>query len=388
VASSRQRPPPAGGWRSSYFWAAAKAIIAWRFDSRRAATSWACCRSRPTSPRSLSQFAPLAFRQPLGAASSDWPLVLGRDARRLLHLLPQCLVLRLVVHPQPAAAPGTAPLRPRRPSCCRGQEHSAGIHSVSRADCRHFIQLSSLTGQAPSAHAASLLFLALTGALLYVLLLRELNNMDGTTASQVSCHKASATPCSACWEMRTRRCTPQFRAKILSCGRRRLSGFGPHTVSNDAALRRHAQQIVLHFDRQAADDHFLAFCLRHGEEFDLEQSTWLFRPNALPPHQLEAYQALLDGYANELRGRLVSTSEPRQSSDDNEPLPVRRNRLCRQRGQLLRSDNSYLNRVIDNRTGNPINLSLLYILVARRLRLPITGIGLPATLYLPLSVHR
>src|SRR5207248_2561870 len=40
-------------------------------------------------------------------------------------------------------------------------------------------------------------------------------------------------------------------------------------------------------------------------------------------------------------------------------------------------DNSYLNRVIDRRTGNPINLCLLYLLLARRLRLPIAGIGLP-----------
>ncbi len=40
-------------------------------------------------------------------------------------------------------------------------------------------------------------------------------------------------------------------------------------------------------------------------------------------------------------------------------------------------ENSYLNRVIDHRRGNPINLCLVYILLARRLRLPISGIGLP-----------
>jgi regulator of sirC expression with transglutaminase-like and TPR domain len=40
-------------------------------------------------------------------------------------------------------------------------------------------------------------------------------------------------------------------------------------------------------------------------------------------------------------------------------------------------ENSYLNRVIDRRTGNPINLCIVYLLVARRLRLPVAGIGLP-----------
>jgi regulator of sirC expression with transglutaminase-like and TPR domain len=40
-------------------------------------------------------------------------------------------------------------------------------------------------------------------------------------------------------------------------------------------------------------------------------------------------------------------------------------------------ENSYLNRVLDRRTGNPINLCLVYLLIARRLGLPVTGIGLP-----------
>ena len=47
-------------------------------------------------------------------------------------------------------------------------------------------------------------------------------------------------------------------------------------------------------------------------------------------------------------------------------------------------ENNYLNRVLDKRTGNPINLCLLYLMLARRLQLPITGIGLPGR-HLPVS---
>lgn len=39
--------------------------------------------------------------------------------------------------------------------------------------------------------------------------------------------------------------------------------------------------------------------------------------------------------------------------------------------------NSYLNQVIDTRSGNPISLCVVYLLVARRLRLPIYGVGAP-----------
>ena len=40
--------------------------------------------------------------------------------------------------------------------------------------------------------------------------------------------------------------------------------------------------------------------------------------------------------------------------------------------------NSYLNDVIDRRIGIPITLSLLYLLLAERLKLPLVGVGLPA----------
>ena len=167
------------------------------------------------------------------------------------------------------------------------------------------------------------------------------------------------------------------REKILSCGPPAAEWLRPHTMSNDPALRRRARQLVLHFDRQAADDHFLAFCLRHGEEFDLEQGAWMFAQTQYPLINVEAYQAVLDGYANELRGRFGSTAKPQDI------LTIINQYLFGELGfagngeNYYDPENSYLNCVIDQRTGNPINLCLLYILLARRLRLPVAGIGLP-----------
>ena len=40
-------------------------------------------------------------------------------------------------------------------------------------------------------------------------------------------------------------------------------------------------------------------------------------------------------------------------------------------------DNSLLHRVLDRRVGIPISLSVLYILVSRRLNLPVVGVGMP-----------
>jgi regulator of sirC expression with transglutaminase-like and TPR domain len=167
------------------------------------------------------------------------------------------------------------------------------------------------------------------------------------------------------------------RDKLLSCGPPAAEWLRPHTISDDPALRRHARQIVLHFDRQAADDHFLAFCLRHGEEFDLEQGAWLFAQTQYPLINVEAYQAVLDGYANELRGRFDGRGEPQQILTAINQYLFGELGFMGNEANYYDPENSYLNRVLDQRTGNPINLCLLYILLARRLRLPVAGIGLP-----------
>lgn len=41
------------------------------------------------------------------------------------------------------------------------------------------------------------------------------------------------------------------------------------------------------------------------------------------------------------------------------------------------ADNSYLSRVIDTRRGIPVTLTVLFMLLARRLRLPVYGVGTP-----------
>lgn len=44
---------------------------------------------------------------------------------------------------------------------------------------------------------------------------------------------------------------------------------------------------------------------------------------------------------------------------------------------FLHHDNSFINKVLDNKKGNPISLSIIYILVAQRLNVPVYGINLP-----------
>ena len=167
------------------------------------------------------------------------------------------------------------------------------------------------------------------------------------------------------------------REQILSEGDAACEWLRPYVLSNDPLLRRRVQEIIRHMDRQAGDNRFLSFCLNHGEEFDLESAAWLMAQTQFPEINVEAYQALLDGYANTLRER---TDRQGRASVTLEKI---NNYIFDELGfkgneqNYYEPDNSYMNRVLDRRTGNPITLCLFYILLARRLHLPVTGIGLP-----------
>lgn len=167
------------------------------------------------------------------------------------------------------------------------------------------------------------------------------------------------------------------RGQILAEGSTASEWLKPHTLSNDPLLRRRVQEILRHVERQAADNRFLSFCLNHGEEFDLELAAWLLAQTYFPEINVEAYQALLDGYANALRERTDRHGRA------NAVLGKISDYLFSELGfkgneqNYYEPDNSYLNRVLDRRTGNPITLCLFYMLLARRLQLPIVGIGLP-----------
>jgi regulator of sirC expression with transglutaminase-like and TPR domain len=168
-----------------------------------------------------------------------------------------------------------------------------------------------------------------------------------------------------------------IRHQLLSYGRDAAHWLRPHLLSADPVLRRRALEIVSYFARQNNDEAFLAFCLTNGEELDLEQGTGLLARTQYPDVNLHAYQALYDHWAHELRERVDPSSGAEQI------LRTINHYLFEELGfhgnDRFGDDprNCYLNHVVDQRSGNPISLSVVYLFVGRRLHLPLTGIGLP-----------
>jgi regulator of sirC expression with transglutaminase-like and TPR domain len=168
------------------------------------------------------------------------------------------------------------------------------------------------------------------------------------------------------------------RDRILSYGQLSAVWVNPHVLSSDPVLRRRAQEIIDHLSRQSADNRFLAFCLgQHGEEFDVEQGTWLLAQSRYPDINVAAYQALIDSFAGDLRERIDFGSNPEQILASINHFLFSDLGFHGNEQNYYEPDNSYLNRVMDRRTGNPISLCMVYLFLCRRLRLPVTGIGMP-----------
>ena len=114
-----------------------------------------------------------------------------------------------------------------------------------------------------------------------------------------------------------------------------------------------------------------------GDELDLEQGVFLLARYAYPSLDVAPYIRQLDAIAAELRDRMGN-----RVSGEETVKTVGRYLFAElgYRGNTkdyYEPDNSFLNRVIERRTGIPISLSVLYLLVGQRLHLPLFGVGMP-----------
>jgi regulator of sirC expression with transglutaminase-like and TPR domain len=125
-----------------------------------------------------------------------------------------------------------------------------------------------------------------------------------------------------------------------------------------------------------------------GENFNLAEAALLVASDPYPDLDSRRYLATLDEYAETIRARLPADAFPEQK------ILAMNYYLFRELGYNGNIDNyydrrnSYLNEVIDRRTGIPLTLSILYMEVGRRLGLNILGISFPGHFLVKLKVKR
>lgn len=116
---------------------------------------------------------------------------------------------------------------------------------------------------------------------------------------------------------------------------------------------------------------------RGEDKIDLGRAALTLAAVDYPDLDIDIYLARIDRLAAEAQARLGS------EADVHHTIAVLNDVLFRQHGFHGNRDNyfdprnSFLNEVLDRRTGIPISLSVLYMEVAQKIALPLQGVGFP-----------
>lgn len=114
----------------------------------------------------------------------------------------------------------------------------------------------------------------------------------------------------------------------------------------------------------------------HGA-FRLAEGALLIAQEEYPRLDVAAYLQRLDAMASVVSGRLGLEIEPQQIVAQINAYLFDEQGFRGNQTQYYDARNSFLNDVLERKTGIPITLSVVYIEIARQVGLPIVGVGLP-----------
>jgi regulator of sirC expression with transglutaminase-like and TPR domain len=110
---------------------------------------------------------------------------------------------------------------------------------------------------------------------------------------------------------------------------------------------------------------------------DLAHASLLVACEEYPDLDVDRYVSRLDTLAGELRARVSTAAEPAILASALSRLLVEEEGFRGNTRDYYDPRNSFLNDVLDRKTGIPITLAMVYMEVARRAGVAIDGVGLP-----------
>lgn len=113
------------------------------------------------------------------------------------------------------------------------------------------------------------------------------------------------------------------------------------------------------------------------KSYDLEQGMFLVSRLKNPGLEEKKYSAQLDNYAARVKAKLDAVSKRYNIISALNEVLYKEEHLIGDQTNYYDLNNNFLHTVLERRTGNPIMLSVIYILVARRLGYQIKGVGTP-----------
>ncbi len=169
--------------------------------------------------------------------------------------------------------------------------------------------------------------------------------------------------------------------RILQRGSEAIAPLASFAERADSGLaKKRAERIAAEFSTGYLTKEFetLALQFAEGNRAAFENGLLLVARFGNPLLKVEHVRRELDGFAQLLNYRLARVSSALEVLDEVNQFFFEELRFRGNQTKFLEPDNSYLDRVIERRTGIPISLASVYLLIVRtRLGLPFSGASAP-----------
>jgi len=166
-----------------------------------------------------------------------------------------------------------------------------------------------------------------------------------------------------------------IRGRLLEMGHAALPALERCAKEGTPLISQRAAQIIESIRLAGLDQEWQ----RYAEQGNcsLEEGVFLLARFADPEINPEIYRAEIDRMAEVLQKRIQPHSSPRAVIRTVNHYLFEELLFSGNRENYYLPENSYINTVLETKKGIPISLSVLMLLLAERLNLPLHGIGMP-----------
>ena len=154
----------------------------------------------------------------------------------------------------------------------------------------------------------------------------------------------------------------------------------PHLTqaqTSQPALADRITQVIHEIHHHFNEARFRKLSASPSGNLDLEEGAFLIAEMGYPGLDMEGYQGQLLEMSSALANRLTDSMSTRDKIKTVNHYLFKEQGFKGNANDYYDPDNTFLNRVLDRRCGIPISLSVMYLLLGKRLGLPVRGVGMP-----------
>jgi len=167
------------------------------------------------------------------------------------------------------------------------------------------------------------------------------------------------------------------RQHLIDTGTAALPFLEESLDSGDSLLKQRAREVFETISGTSFKEQWRTFLQKSKNDVDLEEGALLIAKLAYPRSDMRMYSELLNSHAKEFQSRLDPTVSPDEiAMGIGHFFSVERG-FNGSEADYYNPDNHFIHKVLETKKGVPITLSVIYMLILRRLNFPAYGIGLP-----------